>query len=288
MAVISIEEEFDKRRGTISTQERVYTRSFQVRTDSKWDSQAVVLAYVQSQGLIVGTSFPDDAGAWCRDITAEPKAGATAWVVTANYSSAGSEIAQNPLQDAAKITWTTEQFQIPAIVDEDDKAIVNSAGDPFDPPNMRDFSRRIAVVTKNMSSPPSWLLDYQDAVNSATFQIDGISIPADKAKCQRVDISDIRERSGIQYREVTTEIHFSRDGWKLRPLDQGFRTYGDIITGDLYERLNIVNDGDNERPTQPVLLDGEGGLLQHPSIDTAVFLEFSVYPRKPFNVLPLT
>lgn len=288
MAVTLISEEFDKRRGTVSTQERLYTRTFQVLTDSKFDSQAVVLAAVQQEGLQVGSGFPDDPGSWCRDITAEPKAGATAWVVTANYSSAGSEISSNPLQDAAKITWTTEQFQIPAIIDKDGNGIINSAGDPFDPPNMRDFSRRIAVVVKNLSSPPSWLLSYQDAVNSDTFQIDGVSITADKAKCQRVDISDIRERSGIQYREVTTEIHFSLDGWKLRPLDQGFRTLGDIISEDIKERLNIVNDGDDERPTQPVLLDGAGGQLNSQRPEDAVFLEFDVYPRLPFSALPLS
>jgi hypothetical protein len=54
------------------------------------------------------------------------------WHITAQYSSE-LELATNPVNDPAKITVSTEQFQRPIIADRLGQSVCNSAGDPFDP-----------------------------------------------------------------------------------------------------------------------------------------------------------
>ena len=72
------------------------------------------------------------------------------WTVTAEYSSEFT-LAENPTNDPATITWGSEQFQRVVVVDKEGDAVVNSAGDPFDPPIMADDSRRVVTVTKNLN-----------------------------------------------------------------------------------------------------------------------------------------
>ena len=61
---------------------------------------------------------------------------------------------------------------------------------------------------------------------------------------------------------------------------QGFREigYGGLV--------QIINDGDGEEVTTPVLLDGNGAVLANPSPATAVFANYQVYEEKDFTVLP--
>jgi hypothetical protein len=151
---------------------------------------------------------------------------------------------------------------------------------------MMDDSRRSCTVQKNMSAVPSWILDYQDAVNNDTFSVDGFSIAVGQAKMQNVTVSEWQIRGSTAFRTVTFTIHFQRDGWALRPLDAGFRerTSGGPPDGI----VNIKNPDDGENVTAPVPLDGSGVALADPSVTNNVFLSFDVYKTRAFSSLPLT
>jgi hypothetical protein len=202
------------------------------------------------------------------------------WTVTAEYSSE-FELSTTPTSDPAIISWNTEQFQKPAIWDLNGDAIVNSAGDLFDPPNMMDDSRRIVTIQKNLAAVPAWILDYQDAVNSDSFSVDGFSIGVGKAKMQSVAVAPKESRNSISFYPVTFTICLQRDGWKLEPLDCGFR----FKSGN--QRKVAVSD-DATSPSTPVLLNGSGGVLANPTTANAVFLSFDIYKTRAFSSLPLT
>lgn len=259
---------------------RTYTRKFRVLSNDKTDGPFEVGS---TSGLpLIGSAHPEDANAFCIELTVENTEPYAGWTVTANYSDE-RVIDDNPTDDAAEINWGSEQFQKVAVVDRDGNLIVNSAGDLFDPPAMIDDSRRVVTVSKNLATVPSWILDYQDAINSDTFTIDGISIGVGKAKMQAVTVGPKQRRNSTVFRTVNFTIHLQRDGWVLDILDAGFNR---IPTGDTSNRVPITLDG--VLPSAPYPLNGAGAPLKNPSPTNCVFRSFNVYKTRTFSTLPLT
>lgn len=259
---------------------RTYTRKFRVTSNDKTDGPFEVGS---TSGLpLIGSAHPEDANAFCIELTVENTEPYAGWTVTANYSDE-RVIDDNPTDDAAEINWGSEQFQKVAVVDRDGNLIVNSAGDLFDPPAMIDDSRRVVTVSKNLATVPSWILDYQDAINSDTFTIDGISIGVGKAKMQAVTVGPKQRRNSTVFRTVNFTIHLQRDGWVLDILDAGFNR---IPTGDTSNRVPITLDG--VLPSAPYPLNGAGAPLKNPSPTNCVFRSFNVYKTRTFSTLPLT
>ena len=170
---------------------------------------------------VIGNTHPSDGNAYCSDLDVQCVRGWRIWDVTATYSTE-RVLSSTPTSDPTYITWDTEQFQKPATQDKDGKGVVNSAGDPFIPAEQMDDSRRIVTVQKNLANVPTWILSYQDAVNSDTFTIDGRSIAIGEAKMQRVSVGPPEIRNGTTFRQVTFVIALRRDGWAYKLLDQGF------------------------------------------------------------------
>lgn len=258
---------------------RSYTRSFKLQTTEQTERAYHVGSHASLP--VIGEVHPDDSGAWCTSLSVDPTDPWKGWTVTAEYTT-DRELAENPTEDPAIITWNSEQFQRPAVFSYDGDAICNSAGDPFDPPNMMDDSRRVVTITKNLAVVPTWILTYQDAVNSDEVTIDGVTVAAGKAKMQAVSVGEAQTRNGFGFRTVTFTIHLQKDGWLLEPLDAGFREKNSSVMN------NILNSGDFEAPSSPVPLDGSGAVLDNPTAATSVFLSFTVYETKAFASLPLT
>lgn len=261
------------------------SQKYKVLTDNKNDESDTVLR--ASALPYLGQLYQGDFLAYCDNITAtQDSASPTLWVVTATYTNErlgenGEQPNEDPLADPVDVSWSTEQYQRVADTDNASQGIVNSAGDPFDPPAMRDESRRVVTITSNESTVPSWVLSYQDAVNSSACTIDGFSVAAGQAKCQSVTISSAKRRNDTTYRQVSFSIHLRNEGWKLKLLDQGFRERDDDN-----KLQQITNEADGSEPTAPVLLDGSGKALTDPNVGSAVFLDFDVYTELDFTALP--
>lgn len=265
----------------VRTYSRVFNFTTSLQTEDAWD----VGSHVDSPRI--GDVFHD---AWCRSVTPKCVKGWTIWRVEAEYSTE-RELATDPTNDPAIITVDTEQFQKEADRDKDGNAVVNSAGDPFDPKYMMDDSRRIVRIKKNMSGHPSWVLSYQDMVNSDSFVIKGITYTAGQGKVQHVSIGDQQIRNGVQFVVVSLDIHLQRDGWAAKIPDTGFRE----LAWDGATRINIYNpastgdaDGGGERITAPVPLNGSGQALTNPTAATVSILTFNLYSTAAFSALPLT
>ena len=257
---------------------RSYVRVFKLETSAEAEDAYAVGSHASLPKI--GSTHPSDAGAWCSNITVQNNNPYKGWIVTCEYSSE-YELNTTPTSDPAVISWGSEQFQKVAAFDKDGYAITNSAGDFFDPPAMMDDSRRVVTVQKNLAAVPSWILDYQDAVNSDAFTISGISIAIGVAKMQSVAVGPVEKRNAVSFYPVTFTICLQRDGWALKILDAGFAKKA------AGERSRATLD-DYTDPVQPVLLNGSGGVLANPTPSTAVFRTFNIYKTRAFSTLPLT
>jgi hypothetical protein len=277
----------DNGTGTNTRGVRRYVRKFKLDADKTDDAYTV-----GSNASLpkIGDSHPSDTAARCEILRVEHTDPYRGWTVTAEYSSelqnsAGTGgLNNNPTLDVAQISWGSEQFQRPLIVDKNGDAVVNSAGDPFDPPAMIDDSRRVVTVQKNLTAVPTWILDYQDAVNNDAFSVDGVSIAIGQAKMQLVTVGPVQERNGTLFRQVNFQIQFQRDGWAVDILDAGFR---EKDPADSTKRIAITLD-DGTDPSTPVLLNGSGSKLDDPTPATAQFISFDAYKERAFSSLPLT
>ena len=265
---------------------RSYVQPYKVHVDTEAEAENP-FAIGSASGLpLVGEQYPYDSYATCTKLQVECTTYFTDWRVTAHYDtkiinldSGGSPQARtNPLNERAYFDWSGEQFQRPAVVDRDGNAIGNSAGDPFDPFPMRDDSRLVVRVEKNVATVPLWIEDYQDAVNSAPFTVDGYPVAVGQAKFQRLQMPREQIRNSTIFRQLRFEIHFRKDGWNLKPLNAGFRD----------KDGNNILLPDGTHPTAPVPLTLGGDMLDPPSLDNATYGDFEVYEMRDFNNLPLT
>lgn len=267
------------RSATNSKGTRTYIEKHRLETTSITDGSYAVGS--DPNLPLIGSAHYDDSSAWCVSLDVDNDNPWKGWTVTATYDST-FELNINPIFEPAQISWDFEQYERVAMVDRSGDAICNSAGDFYvDPPAMRDDSRPVVSVSKNLAAVPSYVLTYQDAVNSSAFTLDGLAIAAGLAKCNRVSISTQQERNGFQFRTVTFDIHLQRDGWALSLLDYGYRAKSG-------SDRNLITNTDGTEPKNPVLLDGSGAALSPPTAATAVYNSFNVYYAADFNLLPLT
>jgi hypothetical protein len=279
MTVNYVEEIASGRRGTNDKGARSYSRAFRLNTTQQSEGPYAVGSHPSLP--IIGSTHPEDSGAWCTTLTVENSDPWKGWTVTADYSTE-RELATDPTNDPAVITVHSEQFQKVAETDINGDSVCNSAGDPFDPPYMMDDSRRVISISKNMSGHPSWILSYADVVNSDSFVVKGVTYAVGVGKVQRVSIGETQTRNGVPFVVVTIEIHCQRDGWILRPLDAGFREKSGA------GMINILNTIDFERPSAPVPLDGSGLAQAQPTSASAVYGAYTIYTTAAFSALPLT
>lgn len=289
MAVSQIQETWDNRGGDGGADGRAgASRSFRVIVDDPRTAYTDIALHEDIPKL--GSLHPENFALYCARVSVVQR-NKFLWEVSVGYSNE-SEKAEDPTDDAAEIDWDTEQFQKPAVKDRDGNAILNSAGDPFDPPAEMDDSRRVVTIKKNMEEVPSWILDFQDVVNSSSFSVDGITVAAGLAKVQRVSVGAVQRRNDISYRPVTIVLHLRRDGWALEILNRGFRwTNGAArIKVSYTDSGTLVSPGDpvENEPTEPVLLDADGLVLSDPTPETATYGLFNVYEERSFADLPLS
>lgn len=266
-----------------------YTRVFRVVTDSNDDSAKTIVDYGDCPKI--GDSHPDDPTAFCQGVRPRNESfSKRVWLVTVLYSNQ-IELSVDPMADPVKYTWHTEQFQRPISIDKDGEAILNSAGDFFDPTIEAEESRWAITAVKNLPAVPSWILSYRNSINNAAITVDGILIPARCAKIQSMNISEPQDRNSTTFRIVTTTLLLKGQvtigtttygGWVEQVLDQGWRE----LDGTGGARKNITNE-DGTDITIPALLDGAGSKLANPSPSTAVYLPKYVYPETDFTKLPV-
>lgn len=235
--------------------------------------------------------FPGSPILSCRHVKPEQdKSAPLKWIVTAEYSSEPlnqgdkDEVQEDdPTLRPARIKWSTNKYLKAVDRDINGKAIVNSVGDYFDPPVELDRSHWTVTVQKNLSWVPSWVTAFDNAINSRSFQIQGITFDALTCRIDELEISEPQEQNDIEFVVLTYKIEYRQEGYKVKVLDQGFRKF----FGAVNPKIVKATSDDGSDVTSPVLLNGSGYQLSNPSPATAVYLSFDGYYQQDFNLLPL-
>jgi len=278
MTVTFLEEIADARQASNRLGIRTYTTAYRLETDSQDDT-----AYdVGSHGSlpVIGSTFADDAQAYCNNIQITNSAPWKGWTATYEYSTDRQISSTDPEDDEVKVSWTSEVYNEPVFQDVSGNAIVNSAGDYFiDPVPSRDAVHLIAKIRANVRSVPSWVLAKQNNVNNNVITIGGLDIAAGLARMSRLEISERQRRNDIDFYGLSFEVHIHSDGWRVQPMDVGFREleYGELIQ---------IKDTNGDEVTTPVMLDGEGAAQNNPTPSSAVFGDFEVYAESDLTTLP--
>lgn len=301
MSIVLFEEMWqDRGAESAGIDDSTATRQWRVVTNDKTHDAIYVITYGLSAGILPQrySPLPSNAYLTARRLRADSQTETPLhWIVTANYSSApvsseekDKEQNPEPLNRKAKFRWSTNLYREAVEKDIDDNAILNSAGDYFDPPIERDRSNWVLTVTRNVTAVPIWLLDYNNCpINESSFTVDGVTVEEKKARLTTIDIGEEQIENNVKYRVLTMQIEFKKEGWTAKILDQGLRKRTDLAGGWKQVHIEVENDnGELSKVTSPVMLDGEGGVLDQPSPDTAVFLDYELYEAKDFSVLPLT
>lgn len=274
---------------------RSYVRRFNVHTDDPFETMVAVRAALP----VFFESDPFDPATVVVTRRAEQdEKNRTLWrgEVTWTWEPEDGEEEPNPLDREVAIDWTSNTIMVPAIKDKDGDAIVNSAGDYFDPPPEREVERWIAQLEFNSELIPSNIRQYKGAVNISPCSIDGEPVAAERAKIVALRISkkqrwQVDDETTIVYRTVTLGVEIRDDddeSFDLELLDQGYRQKIDGVVSDILVEPDPDAEDDEkpQRTSVPCLLNGGGVKLSDPTPSTAVFLTFDVANLRDLSIFP--
>ncbi len=268
---------------------RAYQRKFRVLTDSQsWGPNMVLQAFGYSYGDVYQQyTLEQDKYAWLHgmDIEEEGEDG-IGWIVTLNYgwydaNQAGGGPSQNPLDMPIEVSWSLRDHETVLDTDQNGNAVLNTAGDPFDPPAVIDDPRLVMTVVRNEQLfNIAWVLKYRNAVNSDPFA------GFDPLTCKVLNISGRSQwhQDAGWYYQTTYEFEFlaayidydTNTGFRPRILSQGFRAISSV-TGLPYH-ITLKGLPINS----PMLLDKNGYLLATNA--TPYWITYQAYPELPFAI----
>jgi hypothetical protein len=195
-------------------------------------------------------------------------------MVTADYQNFNAEQNnENPLLSKPVVKWSFVQFEEPIEVDRDGKPILNTAGDQYADPMVRNQSRPVLTITRNEVKDPSLITwRYRDTVNSTPFA------GADPGMAKIEDIQADQADDPVQgkYWIVTYVIHFNPKKWTQKIISMGLNQIKDG------NKIPITIGGKNA--DTPQILDENGAYVAPPiTADNIYVQEYKVYDETDFN-----
>lgn len=275
-----------------------YQRQYQLVTSTRI-TEADAKAYAfGTAGLAIGQPHPVDTTAKLRSVEAEDEADdGNQWLVTVEWSTPTGGVTPDadPLARLPEVSWQTQAETEAIRLDKTSPTplrIRSSAGEEFQEPPQRD--RGVLTCTYARNETEAFfrgtvlpLMAYDFIVNSASFTIDGVSIPALYARLEIRSATRTTEGLTTYYR-VEYVLQFrqgpagnSADGWRRRYLDLG--TYENPPGAPNFWRPILDEDGLKVQTPWP--LDGSGQKRAHPYDAPAEVGPFKLYSE--FSFAPL-
>jgi len=271
MTVSLIQEQENRSSSHNIKNERTYSRTWLVETDTATDDAVTVEnAWVSSTGIVAGVAHPNDSGAVAKEIsTSCDSEDGKSWTVSCSYG-LWDEDDTNPLNQPADVQYSFNTFEKIVERDQQNNAIVNSAQDPFSDPVNIDDSRLVVTITQNQASfNVSMAAAYVNAVNSDAY----LGCAPRQWKCASIGATKEYDAEYGAYYKCTATLEFRVEKYDIKILDQGTRE----LDGGV--KKNILVGG--APVTDPVLLDGNGGKLDVAA--TPQYRTFRCYPELPFS-----
>lgn len=297
MAVIAVGEMGMVRRGKLDdTYSREYTRKWRVRTSSALDDASVVLAAVQAL-VPIYSPYPTDAYALLKSLEAQELDTPTHWEVQGSYGTRTADQTQqsaDPVEEPPEITYTTERIESPLQKDLNGYALVNAAGDPFDPPPVvEDGYDLLNISIKKPFFTRSFASAYRFHFNSAAIW----GAQPKYVLCTQFD-GKRGIKNGIPFWTWSLQFKFKANPgeselgagavgyqgtWEnVELLNAGFRYWDDGS-----EEAVMITDRLGQPLSKPSLLDATGGVISSREGTGANYLNFRVKLGANFNDLGL-
>lgn len=294
MSVI-IWKEIAERGGSIDDENnRDNRRKFFAVTNNRSDGPNTVRAYASCPRVGQRYETGNDSDPFCfvKKVNVEQiEKHPFAWEVDVEYSSrprtkCSETLSDDPLDQPPKIRGLNNHYQRALQKDEDGKAIVDSAGLPYDPPQEIEDVRHGVVITRNEASlNMAQIVAYNGATNSDSFW----GLEKEQARVWiewEIAYCDSQETCySYAVKTYTIEIRNEQSepkSFRLELLDAGFSAFARGAGPD--DQPRRIKFGD-EYPHNPVPLDGAGGILA-PGAEKKYNI-FHPIRRKPFAALNL-
>jgi len=215
------------------------------------------------------------------------------WLVACKYETLSREQKkklEHPFDRPSEISGTSERFQLAIDKDYQSTLVVNTVGDPFDPPLEVDWSARVLTITKNLQTEPIALANtYTNATNSDAFK----GAAPKTVKCFTVDYHREIEEFGDEGSEIEVEFwpttctfHHNPANWHSKPLNAGWQVIDLNAPPAAANRRRKVKDSRGLESSVPVAINQNGTAEIDPLTlpGAAIFLDFQINDEIPFQV----
>lgn len=259
--------------GTVTDDFHVeYSLTYQVITSTAADGPQVVLAYMRGivpYGSTYARGNDSDSNAVCRfignarRIVSDAKtSGKFAWNVDVRYSTKGTkndpaDQPGDPLSWAWRVSGAYGSGQKWVTKDIDDRAIANSADEPFE--DVPPIDDPLIVLRLEKNTPTISLQQWSEArgkVSETTLW----GLEPRRVKLKQWTWTPQWTSSGVAYIANQFEVEIYFDGYYYEPADAGFREFVGLNTDGSPNYEPILIKG--EIPTRPVFLNGAGQMKQ--------------------------
>lgn len=218
------------------------------------------------------------------------------WLATVKYTP-GSKTASSSSTQATYYNkrWGFRTVAADLVQDAvDGRAVVNSAGEPFDSVPQRDMFLPVVSFSMLSGVAPATLVAYNGTVNAAAVTVLGVAFAKHCARisieCRNLDPEEVNSSRKYEY-QITVEgastpysatapksgaapSSVTDIGWDVSALDCG---YCERVGGVLVPLLIEDEDGNKQRPQAPLPLDS--GVYAETDADLH-YLKFSAYPEE--------
>jgi len=188
------------------------------------------------------------------------------------------------------------------------QGVMNSAGELFDPPVMKDVNTTVIRITRTSDKYDARAaLRYVNTLNKKLIKIRrlGLRLNVQPETAKMVSITGVRKLYGrIRYWEMTFEFHIDSAGWHIDVVDRGAADCKNAIPGSTHDPYDpyglaaapaapspspaptrVLVDDIGHPIRDPVLLDGKGRV--NPDADPEVFLRYGIYHSRDWTPLNL-
>jgi hypothetical protein len=272
---------------------RTYQRKFRCITNRQDDGPNTVLGqfgtnYGDLYNPSYNTSTEQDLFACVQAIDIEPEGNdGLMWIITLSYGwynplQAGGGKEQNPLQMPIEVSWALRDHEAVLQYDVNGNPVLNTAGDPYDPPVVIDDPRLVMTVVRNEAQfNVGWVLAYRNAVNSDPFA----GFPALMCKVLNISSRSQWHQDVGWYYQTTYEFEFTtsqidydtQTGFREKIVSMGFRAISSVTGLPYHITLKGVPI------SAPMTLDKSGYLLGGNNT-TPYYQTFQAYAELPFAV----
>lgn len=286
MAVLTIDEVAEGRYAQSKSRPfgMEYGRRYIVKCNTQIETEANVIA----AGPSLGDLHPDDSFAVCiQQKPTQIKNLPTHYWLNVKYSTLWDQIEteDDPADWRDKVRVGTVYHERPLVNDAiSGDAVLNTAGDPFDPPLMHEVALTSISVTKTYSSRPTWLFSHRNTRNDAAITIGGTSIGLGEGRIRDVTIDDEKHSNSFPYYQATIEVEVDDiDTHQANVLNDGMNQLVEESPGNWIKRPCMVR----EEPAQsPQPLDALGRQIDATTLPaTAVVLQWQRYPLSDWTVI---